>query len=288
MSEKLKRISVITINYNNCEGLYKTIESVLRQTYPMLEYIVIDGGSTDGSVDVIKVHEKKIIYWVSEPDRGIYHAMNKGVERATGDYCLFLNSGDCLISNTILEDISHELISGEDVIFGLLQCYPSGKIGYADIHLPLTLLDFFKLSPIPHPASFIKRSLFLNFKYDEKLKIVSDWKFFLQVLMLNGGTCKKVEKPITLFEEQGLSSNFEICDKERLLVSKELLPKAIFADYFKFTYQMDYREGNYETFFTRLHKYRYSKLIYVVSVILVRGISIFKNSARFAREYPLL
>ena len=65
MSEKLKRISVITINYNNCEGLYKTIESVLRQTYPMLEYIVIDGGSTDGSVDVIKVHEKKIIYWVS-------------------------------------------------------------------------------------------------------------------------------------------------------------------------------------------------------------------------------
>ena len=97
-----------------------------------------------------------------------------------------------------------------------------------------------------------------------------------------------MEKPITLFEEQGLSSNFEICDKERLLVLKELLPKAIFADYFKFTYQMDYREGNYETFFTRLHKYRYSKLIYVVSVILVRGISIFKNSARFAREYPLL
>ena len=86
------KLSIITINYNNCDGLRKTIESVIAQTTRDFEYIVIDGGSTDGSVDVIKEYADYIDYWVSEPDKGIYNAMNKGTRAAHGDFLLFLNS----------------------------------------------------------------------------------------------------------------------------------------------------------------------------------------------------
>ena len=88
------RLSIITINYNNREGLRKTIESVVNQTYRNFEYIIIDGGSTDGSVEVVKEYADRISYWVSEPDNGIYNAMNKGVLAANGKYIQFLNSGD--------------------------------------------------------------------------------------------------------------------------------------------------------------------------------------------------
>ena len=93
----MKKISIITINYNNCEGLRRTIESVVNQTCRDFEYIIIDGGSTDGSVDVIKRYADNIDYWVSEPDKGIYNAMNKGIRMATGDYVQILNSGDMFV-----------------------------------------------------------------------------------------------------------------------------------------------------------------------------------------------
>ncbi len=88
------KLSIITINKNNAYGLRKTIQSVINQTYSNIEYIIIDGASTDGSIDVIKKFEDKIDWWASEPDTGIYNAMNKGIKIATGDYCQFLNSGD--------------------------------------------------------------------------------------------------------------------------------------------------------------------------------------------------
>lgn len=282
------KISIITINYNNRIGLEKTIASVISQTYKNIQYIIIDGASTDGSTEVIREHHENIDYWISEPDKGIYNAMNKGILKATGDYVLFLNSGDYLISSDIIDNISHELDSDEDIVFGLLKTYPSGIIGYTDIHLPLTLLDFFKSSPIPHPASFIKRKLFLKMNYDESLKIVADWKFFLQAVVFKGCSCKKIEKTIIVFEEGGISNrNMALCNEERLNVLQELLPDAIFADYFKFTSGMEYTNGNYELFFTQLKRYKYSKLVYMVSVLIVRFISIFKISACFSRNFPL-
>lgn len=282
------KLSIVTINYNNKEGLRKTIESVVGQTYSNIEYIVIDGGSTDGSTDVIRMYEDAISYWVSEPDKGIYNAMNKGEAKATGDYVLFLNSGDYLVSPTIIDEIRNDFFSNEDIIFGLLKTYPSCRIGYTDIHLPLTMQDFFERSPIPHPASFIKRDLFVDIKYDETLKIVSDWKFFLQMVVFKGCTCKKLEKVITVFEDEGISSsNIEACNDERTNVLKNLLPIAIFADYFKFVSGMEYKSGNYEMFFTRLRPYKYGKMVYVISVLMVRLISVFKKSARFAWSFPL-
>jgi glycosyltransferase involved in cell wall biosynthesis len=282
------KISIVTINYNNKDGLRKTIESVVNQTYRNIEYIIIDGASTDGSTDIIRTYEDAIAYWVSEPDRGIYNAMNKGESKATGDYILFLNSGDYLVCPTVIEEICYEFSSHEDIIFGLLKTYPSNLIGYTDIHLPLTMQDFFERSPIPHPASFIKRDLFKEIKYDENLKIVSDWKFFLQAIVFKGCSYKKIEKVITIFEDEGLSSsNIECCNNERVDVLKKLLPVAIFADYFKFSSGMEFRYGNYEMFYSRLQPYKYGKIIYMLSVLSVRVISVFKRSARFAWSFPL-
>ena len=100
------KYSIITVNYNNKEGLRKTIESVVRQTYRDFEFIVIDGGSTDGSTDILKEYDEQINYWVSEKDSGIYNAMNKGIKKSIGDYLIFMNSGDCFYQNDVLETVN--------------------------------------------------------------------------------------------------------------------------------------------------------------------------------------
>ncbi|MEP7170167.1 MAG: glycosyltransferase, partial [Bacteroidota bacterium] len=99
--------SIITVNLNNAAGLKKTIESVVTQTFNDVEYIIIDGASTDGSKEVIKNYETKISYWVSEKDTGIYNAMNKAIKKAKAEYCLFLNSGDSLTNKKVLNDVSN-------------------------------------------------------------------------------------------------------------------------------------------------------------------------------------
>ena len=113
----MKKLSLITINQNNAEGLRRTIESVVFQTYIDYEYIVIDGASTDESVNILKQYDNRITFWISEPDTGIYNAMNKGILKATGDYCLFLNSGDWLSDDRVLEEVFlHEIT--EDIVCG--------------------------------------------------------------------------------------------------------------------------------------------------------------------------
>ena len=101
----MPKLSIITVNLNKAKGLQKTIESVIFQTFTDYEYIIIDGGSTDGSKQIIEQYADKITYWVSEPDSGIYNGMNKGIKVAKGEYCLFLNSEDYLLSNEILQNV---------------------------------------------------------------------------------------------------------------------------------------------------------------------------------------
>ena len=115
----MPKLSIITINYNNLEGLKKTFESVFMQTYQDFEYIVIDGGSTDGSKEYIAENADKINYWVSEPDKGVYHAMNKGIMKANGEYLLFINSGDELFENNTIEKSLSNLHT-EEIIAGNL------------------------------------------------------------------------------------------------------------------------------------------------------------------------
>ena len=102
---KLPKLSIITVNLNNKAGLQKTIESVFSQTFTDYEYLVIDGGSEDGSKELIKKYENKFVYWVSEKDKGIFNAMNKGILKASGEYLLFLNSGDYFYDSAVLDDV---------------------------------------------------------------------------------------------------------------------------------------------------------------------------------------
>lgn len=211
------KVSIITINYNNVDGLEKTIESVINQTHNDIEYLVIDGGSNDGSVEIIKQYAEKINYYISEKDDGIYNAMNKGISKATGDYLLFINSGDSLIDSNILTEIMSEN-RVEDLIYGNLLLYDAEKQWTWNLPDKLTFRDFYN-STIPHPGTFIKHELFNKVGlYDETLKIVSDWKFFLLALTKYSASYVHINKIITKYSYDGISSreeNFRKIDAER-------------------------------------------------------------------------
>lgn len=280
------KLSIITINYNNCDGLRKTIESVVNQTYRDFEYIIIDGGSTDGSVEVIKEYADRISYWISEPDNGIYHAMNKGVSAANGKYCLFLNSEDTLHENIVVQNITKVLDIDIDIIIGRILFTDTKQLSE-----PIESISMLRLytNSLPHPASFISRELLLKYPYDENLKIVSDWKFYIQTLILSDATYKYIDVIITDFAPNGISgSNKAVCDAERNKVLKELIPQRIRTDYLQFSQGNGYKENEYDMLFINLRKYNYSPHIYTLCNLILRFIAIFKKSARFSFSYPIL
>ena len=217
------RFSIITINFNNKDGLKRTINSVLCQTCIDYEFIIIDGGSTDGSVEVIKENESQITYWISEKDKGVYNAMNKGVAQANGDYCVFMNSGDCFHSPDALSSV---LNYQEDIICGQVSTFPSGH------HKPtISLVDLLRIS-LPHQAMFIKRDLLIKHPYDEEYKILSDWKFCIENLVIDNCSFRNIEVVIADYESGGISSNSNgLLAKERADILHEMFPARILADY---------------------------------------------------------
>lgn len=219
--------SIITINYNNREGLSRTIESVVCQKNTDYEFIIIDGGSTDGSVDVIKENESQISYWISEKDKGVYNAMNKGVGQAHGEYCVFMNSGDCFHSPDVLDIINRyqgDIICGK-VLKGNAKS-PSGPRKSA-----ITLVDLIRGS-LPHQAMFIKRELLLKHPYDEKYRILSDWKFSIETIVFNNCSFCSVDVIVADYDTSGISTNSNgLLPKERELILQEMLPPRIITDY---------------------------------------------------------
>lgn len=202
-------ISIITVNLNNLEGLKKTMTSVFEQTWQEFEYIIIDGGSKDGSREYIESNNDKIDHWVSEPDKGIYNGMNKGIKTATGDYLLFLNSGDELSNKTILQEITSSNSFDRDLIYTNLIMVDKNKEEIKKYPHILNFSFFYKTS-LPHPSTFIKSSLFYEERcYDEELKIVADWKFFMDSLCKHNATYKKVPKALSRFYLDGISSGKE-------------------------------------------------------------------------------
>lgn len=212
---KLK-ISVITINLNNASGLRKTIESVVSQTFNDFEYVVIDGGSTDGSVDVIKEYDDKITYWISEPDKGIYNAMNKGILKAKGEYLLFLNSGDWLVDEMVLQKCKPKL-KDYDILYGSLVYISNSKkiINYPE---KLTFSYLYKHS-LPHPSTFIKKTAFKKAGlYNESARINSDWQFFIKSIFRHNCTYRRIDNKITVFYADGIShkkTSLDIIEKEK-------------------------------------------------------------------------
>lgn len=202
----MSKISIITINYNNLEGLKKTVESVISQTWQEFEYIVIDGGSTDGSADYLESQKEYIDYWVSEGDKGIYNAMNKGILKAKGEYLLFLNSGDTLIDTMVLEKAKESFVSEDSFICGNLHYELEGKSILKE-HPEQMTFSYLTAKTVYHPSTFIKRILFDEYGlYNEDNKIISDWEFFFKVLGLNGESYKKINLTITNFDMTGISS----------------------------------------------------------------------------------
>lgn len=221
--------SIITINYNNLTGLQKTIESVVSQTYKNIQYIVIDGNSSDGSKEFIHENSASIDYWVSEQDNGIYHAMNKGIQHAQGDYLLFLNSGDILFENETLNKINKYLDCQCDFIIGTLRTTENEEIKVGN-QLSAT---FFLDNSIPHPSTFISKKMFTHEWYNESLKIVSDWEFFYKKLVLTPSTYKIVDQTISIFDTTGVSSrksNEEIIRSERTSSLEKNISKLLFED----------------------------------------------------------
>lgn len=202
------KLSIITVNYNNLVGLRRTLDSVLKQTWQEFEYIVIDGGSTDGSTEYLQSKSEHFTYWVSEKDSGIYNAMNKGIVQAQGEYLLFLNSGDHLYNENVLSENQHLLVGSDLICFNMLVFVENSKIITAK---PTTLrFSDLYLGTIPHQATFIKNELFnIIGLYDEKLRVVSDWKFFISALFLHHCSYKKINTIISVFYADGISSKEE-------------------------------------------------------------------------------
>lgn len=247
-------LTIITINYNNAAGLRKTVESVLAQSTHDFEYIVVDGASTDGSVKYLSANSQLStinFQLISEPDNGIYHAMNKGIRMAQGEYVQFINSGDILATSTVVEVMLHSVKSfydkpsnreGIDILYGNMLKPFKGRIlrdcGFAG-RTP-TMLDFYT-GTLNHSSAYIKRSLFETYGlYDETLRIVSDWKWYVQVIALGGVVPVYVDVDVTVFDMNGISSVNSGLDKaERRNVLEELLPLSVLGDYDQYAFPIE-------------------------------------------------
>ncbi len=221
------KISIVTINYNNPQGLKKTIESVVNQTYKDFEYIIIDGGSSYEDVEIIKSYQNQINYWVSEPDKGIYNAMNKGIKKATGDFVIFLNSGDNFTNLSVLEEVQNKLTSDYDIYYGDYYRIKSNSKRRKTFPESLSF-SFFYSGSLPHPATFFRRTLFEEiFFYNESYKIVSDWEFYIYAICHQNVKYHYLKTAISDFDFTGISSNPKFKDleaQERKAVLEKYFP----------------------------------------------------------------
>jgi len=207
----MPKLSIITINLNNKEGLLKTLTCVFSQTFTDYEYIVIDGGSTDGSVQLIKEYADKITYWVSEPDKGIYNAMNKGIVRASGDLVCFINSGDEYFSNESIEIVLKSIAEIDQYCWIYFFDYINKSSDQFKIQVSSSDVDnkariFIK--GFGHPSTFYRKEIF-NYigNFDESFIIVGDREFNLRAFLKHKLKFAYFAKPVSIFNEGGISTN---------------------------------------------------------------------------------
>ena len=209
-------ISVITINLNNALGLKKTINSVFSQDYSNIEYIIIDGDSNDGSLEIIQSVSSKLAYFISEKDEGIYSAMNKGIVKANGEYLIFLNSGDYFASPSSISSLKMNALS-KSIIYGNMLIEQNGELSIEKYPHRVDL-NFFLGGALPHPSTLINRNLFLKFGlYKTNYRIISDWAFFVDTIISNKVSYEYVDTIVSVFNLNGISSqpsNYKIIRDE--------------------------------------------------------------------------
>lgn len=205
-------ITVVTVVYNGKETLEETVLSVLNQSYDNIEYIIVDGGSIDGTLDIIKKYEEKIDYWISESDKGVYDAMNKGIDLTTGEWINFMNSGDCFFDNYVLSNINFSAICQDK------------KFIYSDFYMKSKFLDLdnifcfaeYDKGEILHQSVIYKKELHKKYGYYIVTKkiIVSDYLFFNAI---DSEYVQKLDIPISINAQGGISSN-SWCGKQKICV----------------------------------------------------------------------
>ena len=299
------KLSIITINYNNAEGLRKTLASVASQTYADIEHIIVDGGSTDGSVEIIHEYadnqakgerlEAKgtenskadtpastlytlhltpsahIVRWISEPDKGIYNAMNKGIRMATGEYIEILNSGDILFDANVtqrmiehLDQINSQNENPIGILYGnMTKVNAAGQIVGKSGYTEYSLRQFYS-STLNHDCAYIRKNLFEEYGlYDENLKIVSDWKWYLQAIGLGRVKPVYVDIDVTIFDDGGISEqNLPLRYAERRQVLEELLPPSVLWDYDTHAFEMEQMK--------RLRRWKMYWLVYLIERTLFK------------------
>lgn len=325
------KLSIITINYNNAEGLRKTLASVASQTYTDIEHIIVDGGSTDGSVEIIEAYSQPLpegkgassennypsqnplhrVIWISEKDSGIYNAMNKGIEIALGrrnvnadhtseplsqdfqhstydiqqksDYIQILNSGDILAADDVTERMFQAMGNGQwaidnennrqspiangpqiPIFYGnMIKVNAAGKVVGKSGYTEYSLRQFYS-STLNHDCAYIRRDLFEEYGlYDEQLKIVSDWKWYLQAIGLGRVKPEYVDIDVTIFDDGGISeTNLALRNAERRKVLEEVMPPAILWDYDTHAFEMEQMK--------RLRRWKMYGLVYLLERTLFK------------------
>ena len=226
------RIAIITINYNNKRGLEETINSVRNQSCKDFEFIVVDGASTDGSIELLRNNIDIISEYVSEKDTGIFNAMNKGVKMATSEYLIFLNSGDSFVDTEVVrnlyaQDFDADILQGDSI------CTKKGVFNHIwSAPKYITCNTFYSGSP-SHQSAIIRKALFDKTPYDETLRIAADKKFFFEQLIIHGASYRKLNMQVARFDVEGISNNLMFEEKKEQENRKiiEALPSIWLFDY---------------------------------------------------------
>lgn len=241
-AENRYKITVVTVCFNAVNEIEETMMSVLNQTYDDIEYIVIDGGSTDGTVDIIKRYADRLAYWVSEPDKGIYDAMNKGIKVATGDYINFMNAGDNFHTSTVVQEVVSQIRPNDDYVVGMAQYKKGGKLRivyWPPIKEDFTLKDAFGGRCVNHQSSFIRRKVLDN-GYNLSYGLIADELKFIESIMFGGGIYHNIKTIVADYDMSGEShakSHFHDKNNIRMNFYRKLLPKKIFQDYEAFIHK---------------------------------------------------
>jgi len=225
-----KKLSIVTINYNNLPGLKKTVESVLSQTCRDFEYIIMDGGSTDGSAEYLQERSGEFDYWVSERDAGIYNAMNKGLYKSSGEFLYFLNSGDLLFSKDVIAKANSIITEGGIYFFDFVIDYANGKNELIKNTEPLTLCSILgRERHFCHQAIIMSKDAILKAggQFDESLKFISDWKMIAISIIKNESKVFFSSIVISVYDGTGVSmskANNQLLHAEHDRVLKSSFP----------------------------------------------------------------
>ena len=203
------KVSIITVVYNAVATIEQTLLSVVKQDYSNIEYIIVAGGATDGTLDIVKKYEKKIALWLSEPDHGIYDAMNKGLTHATGNYIYYLGADDCLLAPTSISQVVSFLQDNPEVdvlcasVMMVDSVYRIEKV-YSSNFSEADVLSGYNT---PHQGMFVRREILQKHRFDTSYHIAADYKNFLKFYLDQNIALKKSAMIVAYYANDGVSGN---------------------------------------------------------------------------------